>query len=144
MSAQLDEFKEFVKLHPGLRELIVRDRRTWQSIYEEWTLYRDSDVWDQYADPTQPMPRNKTGDNVSPKVKELKPEGSTSNMEDMIKNAFGYVKKINPDSITKTVSGIQKILALVTGLGIGGAAGKAASNKMTGDPLFDRKLDEWY
>ncbi len=64
-------------------------------------------------------------------------------MEDMMKSALAYVKKINPDSITKTVTNAQKILALVSGLGLGTTAG-IAKNANTGDPLFDKRFDEWY
>ena len=55
-----------------------------------------------------------------------------------------YVKKINPDNVTKTITNIQKIMALVAGVGAANTVNAAKSNKLTGDPLFDRRFDEWY
>ena len=63
---------------------------------------------------------------------------------DMIKTCVNYVKKINPDSISKTISNAQKLMALVAGIGAANTAKAAKGNKMTGDPLFDRKFDDWY
>ena len=77
---------------------------------------------------------------VEPKKEETK---STSQTEDLIKTIMGYVKKIDPDQVTKTVTSIQKVLELFGGIG-GAAAGSALAKKSTGDPLFDRRFDDWY
>ncbi len=49
--SNLDEFKRFVKVHPGLNDLISNKSHTWQEIYEEWTFYKDDSRWDDYKDP---------------------------------------------------------------------------------------------
>lgn len=56
---------------------------------------------------------------------------------------MGYIKKIDPDQVTKTVTSIQKVLELISGFGAG-ASSSALAKKSTGDPLFDRRFDEWY
>ncbi|MFI3252565.1 MAG: spore coat protein YlbD [bacterium] len=144
MGASLEEFKNFVKIHPGLSNLVTKKEKSWQDIYEDWTFYKDDNKWDEYKDPKTinisnsiALPEEKEKVEIKEEVK------SSANMEDMMKSALNYVKKINPDTITKTVSNAQKVLALITGLGIGGAAGAAKSSN-TGDPLFDKKFDEWY
>ena len=63
---------------------------------------------------------------------------------DMLKTCVNYVKKINPDNISKTVTNVQKMMALVAGIGAANTAKAAKGNKLTGDPLFDKKFDDWY
>ena len=50
---------------------------------------------------------------------------------------------MNFSSTSKAVTNIQKIMSLVAGIGAANTA-NLASKKMTGDPLFDKKFDEWY
>ncbi len=148
MSQNLDEFKRFVKNHPGLNTLISSKVKTWQDIFEEWTFFKDDDRWNTYLDPDvkEVIIENSTSTSESIKESVVKKEGldfKNMSSEDMMKTALAYVKKINPDTITKTVSNAQKLLALVSGLGIGTSAG-IAKNSKTGDPLFDKRFDEWY
>ncbi len=129
MSAKLDEFKEFVKRHPLLKGMVASKEKTWQELFEDYCIlgedaYKEEEVKEE------------------PK-KEEKKETKSSPTEDLIKQVVGYVKKIDPDQVTKTVTSIQKILELFGGLG-GAATGSALAKKSTGDPLFDKRFDEWY
>ena len=36
MSAKLDEFKEFVKMHPLLKQKVLSGEKTWQQLYEDY------------------------------------------------------------------------------------------------------------
>ncbi len=46
MASRMSEFREFVSLHPLLRDEVKKGSRTWQNIYEEWVLYGDGDnLW---------------------------------------------------------------------------------------------------
>ena len=38
MSEKLDEFKQFVKRHPLLKNEVLAKRKTWQQLYEEYVL----------------------------------------------------------------------------------------------------------
>lgn len=126
MSEKLDEFKKFVKAHPLLKNEVQSKRKTWQELYEDFVILGESAFEEEEV-------------KVS-KAKETKKEASST--EDMIKTIIGYVKKIDPDQVTKTVTSIQKVLELLGGLS-GGTAG-ALAKKSTGDPLFDKRFDEWY
>ena len=126
MSEKLDEFKKFVKAHPLLKNEVQSKRKTWQELYEDFVILVESAFDEEEV-------------KVS-KTKETKKEASST--EDMIKTIIGYVKKIDPDQVTKTVTSIQKVLELLGGLS-GGTAG-ALAKKSTGDPLFDKRFDEWY
>lgn len=135
--SNLDEFKEFVKAHPLLKDEVASKKRTWQSIYEDYVLLDDDSLWDKYKKP--PIAK---AEEEEAKAEDKK---SSSSTDDMIKNVMNYVKKLNPDTITKTIGSIQKVIELIGSFGAGGTAAAAASSKkMTGDPLFDRRFDEWY
>ena len=130
MSAKLDEFKEFVKRHPLLKGMVQNKEKTWQELFEDYCILGED------AFPEE----EKKEEKVESTKKETKSSGAT---EDLIKTVVGYVKKIDPDQVTKTVTSIQKVLELFGGIG-GAAAGSALAKKSTGDPLFDKRFDEWY
>jgi hypothetical protein len=127
MSAKLDEFKEFVKKHPLIKLQVLNKEKTWQQLYEDYCILGES------AFEEEPLAEKK----VETEVKK------TSQTEDIIKSLMGYVKKIDPEQVTKTVTSIQKVLELFGGIG-GAAAGSALAKKSTGDPLFDKRFDDWY
>ena len=129
MSKKLDEFKEFVKKHPLMKLQVMNKEKTWQELYEDFCI-----LGEEAFEP----PDVEEKDEV--KKEEAKP---TTQTEDLIKTIVGYVKKIDPDQVTKTVTSIQKVLELFGGIG-GAAAGSALAKKSTGDPLFDRRFDDWY
>lgn len=143
MGKNLDDFKQFVKVHPGLNDLVSNKSRSWQEIYEDWTFYKEDSKWEEYKDTNSIKLIEEVNKPDEPVIENTIKEGKTANVEEMMKGALAYVKKINPDTITKTVTNAQKILALISGLGIGGAAA-IAKNSNTGDPLFDKRFDEWY
>lgn len=129
MSAKLEEFKSFVKKHPLLKGMVANKEKTWQQLYEDYCILGEE------AFPEEEKKQEKV---------EVKEDNSkTTNTEDLIKTVVGYVKKIDPDQVTKTVTSIQKVLELIGGF-TGASAGSALAKKSTGDPLFDKRFDEWY
>ncbi len=130
MSASLDEFKQFIKKHPLLKQEVLSKRKTWQELYEEYVLLGEEE-FESYKKEEQKTEK-----------KEETPKKDSST-EDLIKNIVGYIKKIDPDQVTKTVTSIQKVLELFGSLGAG-ASSAALAKKSTGDPLFDKRFDEWY
>lgn len=134
MSAKLDEFKEFVKRHPLLKQEVQSKRKTWQELYEDYILLGEESFKD--------YEENKTNDNEAKPADEKSTKGKTQT-EDLVKSVLGYVKKIDPDQVTKTVTSIQKVLELIGSFGAG-ASTQAIAKKSIGDPLFDRRFDEWY
>lgn len=119
----LDEFKEFVRTHPLLKDEVNKKERSWQNIYEEWKLFGNDDKsWKKYEE-----------------KKDVK--GLEIN-KDSINNIINYVRKINPDNVTKTLNNVSKVVSLLQSFGLG--AGANIASKVTGDPLFDKKFDDWY
>lgn len=105
MASRIDEFREFVKKYPLIKEDVKSGKKTWQSFYEDWVMMGEDDgVWDIYKGV------NQTSDLGNKKLDDLL---TTSN----IKNIVEYVKKINPDSISKTLNTIQKVLQITQSFG---------------------------
>lgn len=108
MASRMSEFREFVSLHPLLRDEVKKGSRTWQNIYEEWVLYGDGDnLWQKYKEKAKEETKSQT-------------IGDMLNM-DKVKNVIGYVKKINPDQINRTLNNVQKVIQIVQT--VGGAKG---------------------
>ena len=139
MSQKIEEFKEFVKKRPEIKKVIDSKQKTWQNLFEEWTLLGSEATWDNYKEEGDASTKtSSTSKTTIPVSKEM------AQLGDMLKACVGYVKKINPDNIAKTVNNVQKLMALVAGIGAANTVKAAKGNKLTGDPLFDKKFDDWY
>ena len=142
MSLKTEEFKTFVKNHPGLKKLIYEEHKSWQTLFEEWTLFgEEHEMWEKYLDGDILIDKTDDVKNVKEPTNQTSKEMS-SNIGEIIKTCVNYVKKLDTDSVTKTVNNVQKLMSLVAGLGAVNTVN--AQNKMTGDPLFDKRFDEWY
>ena len=104
MASRMSESREFVSLHPLLRDEVKKGSRTWHNIYEEWVLYGDGDnLWQKYKEKAKEETKSQT-------------IGDMLNM-DKVKNVIGYVKKINPDQINRTLNNVQKVIQIVQTVG---------------------------
>lgn len=106
MASRMDEFRSFVMKYPKLRDEVNNGKRTWQSIYEEWVLYGDKIDWSKYQD-----------NEIKQNVNDNKKSGSVTLSVDTIKNIAGYLKKINPDDLNKTLNTVQKVIQIVQTVG---------------------------
>ena len=139
MSQKIEEFKTFVKQHPSIKKVIDRKEKTWQNLFEEWSMLGPDLTWNNYnEDGGGEVKTTSTSKMNIPVSKEV------AQLGEMVKTCVAYVKKINPDSIAKTVNNVQKLMALVAGIGAANTVKAAKGNKLTGDPLFDKKFDDWY
>ena len=139
MSQKIDAFKEFVKANPNLKYVMDKRKVSWQNLFEEWSLLGEEKTLEHYSEEGDvDMSKTSTSKTSIPVTKEMAQIG------EMIKTCVGYVKKINPDNIAKTVNNVQKLMALVAGIGAANTVKAAKGNKLTGDPLFDKKFDDWY
>lgn len=117
MASRMEEFRTFVKNHPLVRDEVKNGKRSWQSIYEDFVILGENDEsWKQYEE-------NKKEDK---KLEDL----LTS---DNLKNLMGYIKKINPDSISKTLNTVQKVLQITQSFG-----GKPTSG------LYNANYNSWW
>lgn len=96
MASRMNEFKDFVSRHEKIKEEVRNGNRTWQSIYEDWVILGE----DEFKD-------FKT---------QIKTQPSDLLNNDSVRKIVDYVKKINPDSISKTLNTVQKVLQITQGL----------------------------
>jgi len=93
----MNEFKEFVRKYPLLKDEVHSGSKTWQMIYEDWVIYGDDDSkWNQYIE------------------KKIEKEKSKENTLDFsnVKKVFDYAKNINPDNLNKTLNNVQKVIQI--------------------------------
>ncbi|MDF2699537.1 MAG: hypothetical protein K0Q49_1093 [Haloplasmataceae bacterium] len=127
MSSSIDEFKAFAKKYPKLRYEVRDRKRTWQSIYEEWSILGDDGSWDNYKEES----------------KESAKTESTESSE-FLKTALNYVKKVNPDDITKMIGTVSKVAGIISAFN-GGSKNQsqiAGPQRRRVDPLF-RRFDDY-
>src|SRR5699024_10667487 len=97
-------FKTFINKHPKLIEEIRRNGKSWQDVFEQWTLLGEDDIhWQQYIDEEEKKENN------SLKL-DLKPE--------LIKQIIKYAETIDINKLqeqvqqlSNTVSTVQEVVA---------------------------------
>ncbi len=99
-----EDFKKFAKKNPKLIKYIKNKEMTWQSFYEIYDMYGESDdAWKPY----------------------LSEETTKSNNIDFM----NYIKNIDLDSVQESINSIQRVLGVVGDLTV-----KNASNESTYEP----------
>ena len=105
MESRLDEFRKFVNKYPKIKDDVKNGKKSWQALYEDWVMLGEDDhTWDTYKE------NNTKTDVGNKKLDELL---TTSN----IKTVIDYVKKINPDTLSKTLNTVQKVLQITQSFG---------------------------
>ncbi len=105
-----ENFKNFVKIHPELATHVINKKNTWQDFYELYELYGESNnVWDHYF---------KTN------LTSVPAKDKASSMSELI----NMVKKVDLDSVQKTVGNLQKTIGLLQDIGIGGSTATKTSS----------------
>lgn len=88
--ANLDEFKQFIRTIPGIRNEVLEGRYTWQQLYEIYTLYGKEDkVFEPY------LRESKTNDTL-----------------DLSKILY-ILKNVDLEAVERSLDGLQKILNIV-------------------------------
>lgn len=122
MASRMDEFRDFVRRYPGIRQEVANNTSSWQKIYEDWVILGEND--ERFSKYKQTF----SNDNNSKKgmFEDLFQKGN-------MKNVVDYVKKINPDSISKTLNTVQKVLQITQSFG-----GKNVSS------LYNANYNSWW
>lgn len=83
---KLDEFKEFIKTIPNIKQDVLDGRYTWQQLYEIYVMYgKDDKFWQVYKN------------------------NSSIDFMDIIKN-------IDVNALTSSLNAIEKLLQMASGL----------------------------
>lgn len=113
MASRMDEFRTFLSSHPGIQQDVESGNHTWQQMYEDWVILgEENPKWQAYRQAQENSnTTQKTASTGKPgTIEELL--SSTS-----LKNVINYVKKIDPDSISKTLNTVQKVLQITQSFG---------------------------
>jgi len=130
MVEKVNEFKDFVRLHPGLKEEVSSGKSTWQNLYESWYLYGSDDgQWEPFKnEQTQPKQETVEQTEQTERAAELKNDMSGP---EMIAQAFEYLQKVDIDKVQKTMGTFQQFIQIFqTMQGGKGAAGSAAAGML--------------
>ena len=127
MVEKIDEFKEFVRSHPGLKDEVGTGKSTWQNFYESWYLYGSDDrQWEQYkAEQSASKPETVKAEVVDTKSELSGPE--------MMAQAFEYLQKVDIDKVQKTMGTFQQFIQIFQTMG-GKGGGNIASGMLNNPP----------
>lgn len=120
MASRMDEFRIFINKYPKIKDDVSSGVITWQKVYENWVILGEDDsIWKKYY------------------IDDAKNQTSTKTIEDLlsqtsIKNIINYVKKIDPDSISKTLNTVQKVLQIT----------QSFSGRPTG--IYNNNYNSWW
>ncbi|WP_239673753.1 YlbD family protein [Mangrovibacillus cuniculi] len=108
-----EQFKKFVRSHPGLKNEVDSGNKTWRTLFDEWELFGEDDpMWNDYS--TSPQK-----DKVTPTKTETKSEDSSSGLvsqlTSMVKNMDGEQMNQHLDSLNRAIGAIQGILGQFQG-----------------------------
>lgn len=96
---KLEEFREFAKTKPHLKELIENGDYTWQDLFERYDIYGpDDEVFQE--------PKEETEEETSEEPKEEKKEGLGSILD--------AISGFDADKISEGLNGMKKILSILS------------------------------
>lgn len=88
--SNLEEFKQFIKTIPGIRQEVLEGHYTWQQLYESYVLYgKDDKVFEPY------LHESKQKDPI-----------------DLSKIMY-IIKNIDLEAVERSLDGLQKVLNIV-------------------------------
>lgn len=114
----IDDFKEFLRKYPKLKDEVDAKSKTYQDIYNHWRMYGDDGSWDKYK-------------NVENKPIETKTVNDSGG--DSVKQVLDFVKGIKPESITNTLGTVQKFMSIFQSIS---QSKTKAATPMLSDSLF--------
>lgn len=91
-----ETFKDFARLHPELANSVLKDRVTWQKLYELYEIYgENSTVWNKYF------------------------TYQDKNTEDKIGDIVSTIKSIDMKTVQNGIENMQKAIGLLQEIGVG-------------------------
>ncbi|MGL4372471.1 MAG: spore coat protein YlbD, partial [Turicibacter sp.] len=120
MDNQLEDFKKFVRLYPGLRDEVRSGRATWQSLYEEWYLYGEEDSqWEKYkqvnansSNTTSSADTATQTDSSSTSTTASSTSATAASGAEMMTQAFQYLQKMDMNKVQQTMGTVQQFVKL--------------------------------
>ena len=149
---QLEKFKDFVRQHPGLKTLVRTGDASWQSLFEEWYLYGDSDSqWEKYKKdniekkPAEKEKATKSKPATKAKEKDKEKEESTSstiNGTEMMNQALQYIQKMDMNKVQQTMGTVQQFIQIFQSMQGGKSSGGQSNQPKQTYPGLFSKFDD--
>lgn len=112
-----EDFKAFVRNNPKLIKYVKNKEMTWQSFYEIYDMYGDSEeAWQPYLKDNKETIKNNGID------------------------FMGYLKNIDLDAVQESINSIQRVLGVVSDL-TAGSNNNSTNNNYEPRPLYQH-LDD--
>ena len=136
---KVNEFKDFVRNYPGLKDEVSSGKSTWQNFYESWYLYGPDDKqWDQYK------AERPAAEESTEKTQVVDSKSDLSGPE-MVAQAFEYLQKVDIDKVQKTMGTFQQFIQIFqTMQGGKGAAGSAAAGMLGGNAMTKQNYSGFF
>lgn len=107
----IEQFREFVRKHPHLRNEVKQKQTTWQELFEEWYLLGESHPrWG--IDQVEQESRNQKQSNIEEKEKE-KESDQTQEIIGMVLNA---IKNMDINQIQQYIKSANQAIGTIQGL----------------------------
>ncbi len=98
------EFKQFLKDNPKVVRDVRLGKKTWQDLYEDWSLLGEKDErWTEYKDDAK----------MTETVEENPPKGEKI---ELVSQLFNQLKNMDPEQIQKQISNISQALGAIQGV----------------------------
>lgn len=95
----VQDFKLFLKDNPKIVRDVRMGKKTWQEIYEDWSLLgEDDEIWNEFKE--------------EKKVKEEK----KADKGEFISQLFNQLKNMDPDQIQKQIGNVSQALGAIQGV----------------------------
>ncbi|MEK3887089.1 YlbD family protein [Bacillus sp. FSL K6-3431] len=103
----VEQFKQFVKQHPKITQIVKNKENTWQELYEDWYLLGAEDPkWDDYRE-------NNIGKKESVTGKEEK--GWINQFTGLLKNMDANQVQNQVNNLSQAIGAIQGVLSQFQG-----------------------------
>lgn len=110
------QFKQFVKKHPKLVKQVRDGNKTWQDIYEEWTILGEEDeIWEKYTkleDEDEEEMADSTEEDDDDQEKNANNKSSSLQAADIL----GLLKSVNLDDIQGHINNLSGVMKTLQGL----------------------------
>ncbi len=96
----VQDFKHFLKDNPKIVKDVRMGKKTWQEIYEDWSLLGEEDeVWNEYKG-------EKKGGEEDKKIEK----------GEFVSQLLNQLKKMDPDQIQNQIGNISQVLGAIQGV----------------------------
>jgi len=99
----VQDFKLFLQKNPKLVMEVRLGKKSWQNIYEDWSLLGEEDeIWNAYKEES--------------KLAEVESTASEITKTEFVSQLFNQLKKMDADQIQKHVSSLSQVLTAIQGV----------------------------